>query len=255
MTRTPLIAANWKMHKTVSEAVQTARDLLEQLGGAPPDDRTVLICPPFTAIMAVRETLTGTGILWGAQNMYPRADGAFTGEISPRMLADLGCTHVIVGHSERRHIFGEGNQLINEKVRAAFEFGLVPILAVGERLEHRQAGLEEAVVEEQLAKGLMGLSADQIRQMVIAYEPVWAIGTGETASPEDAQAMHRFIRGWLGAQYGEDAAQAVLIQYGGSVKPTNVDQLMAQPDVDGALVGGASLDAEQFARIVRFQAP
>ncbi len=255
MTRTPLIAANWKMHKTVAEAVQTARGLLERLGGRAPDGRTVLICPPFTAIMAVREVLADTGILWGAQNMYPRPKGAFTGEISPPMLADLGCTHVIVGHSERRHIFGEGNQLINEKVRAAFEFGLVPILAVGEKLEHRQAGLEEAVVEEQLAKGLMGLSAEQVRRLVIAYEPVWAIGTGETASPDDAQAMHAFIRRWLSARYGEETAQEVIIQYGGSVKPNNVDDLMAQPDIDGALVGGASLDADQFARIVQFQAP
>jgi len=253
MARKPLIAANWKMHKTVSEAVATVRELLDRLGGQAPADRTVLICPPFTAIAAVRDVLEGTGILWGAQNMYPRAEGAFTGEISPRMLADLGCTHVIVGHSERRHIFGEGNQLINEKVRAAFEFGLVPILAVGEKLEHRRAGLQEAVVEEQLVKGLRGVTAEQARQLVIAYEPVWAIGTGETARPEDAQAMHAFIRRWLAGQYGEEVAQAVVIQYGGSVKPNNVDELMAQPDIDGALVGGASLKADSFARIVQFQ--
>lgn len=250
--RTPLIAGNWKMHMTVDEAVTMVQELLELLGGKAPEGRTVLVCPPFTAISAVAAILNGSGLLWGAQNMHPAEKGAFTGEISPLMLTDLGCTHVIVGHSERRHIFGESNHQINEKVRSALEHGLTPILAVGETIEQRRAGLEEAVVEEQLAKGLLGVEPDRLAEIVIAYEPVWAIGTGETASPADAQAMHRFIRNWLREHAGESVAEQVVIQYGGSVKPENVDELMAQPDIDGALVGGASLKAESFARIVNF---
>nr|WP_290666889.1 triose-phosphate isomerase [Ardenticatena sp.] len=251
--RTPLIAANWKMHKTVPEAVAMLREFLDRLGGKAPADRHVLICPPFTALSAVRDVLDGTGIFWGAQNMHPAEEGAFTGEISARMLTDLGCTYVILGHSERRHIFGESDTFINEKVHTAFAHGLTPILAVGEKIEHRHAGEHEAVVEAQLSQGLAGVSADQARTLVIAYEPVWAIGTGETATPEDAQAMHAFIRRWLAQRFGDDVAQHVVIQYGGSVKPNNVDALMAQPDIDGALVGGASLQAESFARIVQFQ--
>ncbi|GAP61767.1 triosephosphate isomerase [Ardenticatena maritima] len=253
LMRTPLIAANWKMHKTVPEAVAMLRDLLDRLGGQAPTDRRVLICPPFTALSAVRDVLDGTGIFWGAQNMHPAEEGAFTGEISARMLTDLGCSYVIIGHSERRHIFGESDAFINQKVHAAFAHGLTPILAVGEKIEQRRAGEHEAVVEAQLAQGLEGVSAEQARTLVIAYEPVWAIGTGETATPEDAQAMHAFIRGWLAARFGDDVAQQVIIQYGGSVKPNNVDALMAQPDIDGALVGGASLHAESFARIIQFQ--
>lgn len=251
--RRPLMAANWKMYKTTGDARDMLEELVERLGGTAPDDRDVLICPPATALGTARDVLDGTGIAWGGQNMYPEPKGAFTGEISPVMLWDLGCTYVIVGHSERRHIFGEGNELINRKVRAAYEYGLTPILAVGEKIEQRRAGLEEAVVEEQLAKGLQGVTAEQATGLVVAYEPVWAIGTGETASPEDAQAMHGFIRRWLDKTYGSDVAENVVIQYGGSVKPHNVDELMAQPDIDGALVGGASLEAESFERIVRFR--
>ncbi|HYN90023.1 MAG TPA: triose-phosphate isomerase [Ardenticatenaceae bacterium] len=251
--RKPLIAGNWKMHMTVDEAVTLLRELLERLGGRAPEDRGVLVCPPFTALSAVAAILHGTGIMWGGQNMHAAEKGAFTGEVSALMLRDLGCTHVIVGHSERRHIFGEGNQQINEKVRAALAHGLVPILAVGEKIEERRAGLEEAVVEEQLAKGLVGVEATQVATLVVAYEPVWAIGTGETASAADAQAMHGFIRDWLRDRYGAETAAQVVIQYGGSVKADNVDELMAQPDIDGALVGGASLKADSFARIVSFQ--
>lgn len=253
--RTPLIAGNWKMHMTVDGAVNMLQELLERLGGQAPNNRTVLICPPFTAISAVAAILNGTGLLWGGQNMHPAERGAFTGEISPIMLTDLGCTHVIVGHSERRHIFGETDDMINEKVRSALSHGLVPILAVGEKIEQRRAGLERAVVEEQLAKGLAGVEAEDAGRIVVAYEPVWAIGTGETASPADAQAMHAFIRGWLGERYGPAIAAGIIIQYGGSVKPDNVDELMAQPDIDGALVGGASLVAESFARLVNFEHP
>ncbi|HBY92519.1 MAG TPA: triose-phosphate isomerase [Chloroflexi bacterium] len=250
--RTPLIAGNWKMHMTVDSAVRMLQELLERLDGQAPDDRAVLICPPFTTISAVAAILNGTGLLWGGQNMYPAEQGAFTGEISPIMLTDLGCTHVIVGHSERRHIFGESNELINEKVRSALSHGLVPILAVGEKIEQRRAGIEQTTVEEQLSRGLAGVEPEAAAGVVIAYEPVWAIGTGETASPADAQAMHAFIRGWLAERFGADVAARVIIQYGGSVKPDNVDELMAQPDIDGALVGGASLAAESFARLVHF---
>lgn len=251
--RRPLMAANWKMHKTVGDAHEMLEALVEELGGGVANDRDALVCPPATALSTVRDVLDGTGIHWGGQNMYPEASGAFTGEIAPPMLTDLGCTYVIVGHSERRHIFGESNELINRKVRMAYEYGLTPILAVGEKIEQRRAGLEEAVVREQLAKGLQGVDAEQATDLVVAYEPVWAIGTGETASPDDAQTMHHFIRSWLADTYGDEVAESVVIQYGGSVKPHNVDELMSQPDIDGALVGGASLEAESFARIIQFQ--
>ncbi len=252
--RLPLMAANWKMYKTVDEAVDLVQALLEHLGGSAPEDREILICPPATALSAVAAVLHDTGVKWGGQNAYHAREGAFTGEISPSMLVDLGCTHVIIGHSERRHIFAEDDTEINRKVRLALETGLIPVFAVGEKLEQRRAGAAESTVIEQLAKGLDGVDAEQGSSVVVAYEPVWAIGTGETASPQDAQAMHATIRAWLRDRWGAEVAEGIRILYGGSVKPGNVDSLMAQPDIDGALVGGASLEADSFARIVQFEA-
>ena len=252
--RTPLMAANWKMNLTVKQAVELLEGLLERLGGSVPAGRDVLICPPATAMRTVATVLDGSGVKWGGQNMHHARKGAFTGEISPLMLTDLGCTHVILGHSERRHIFGESDETINRKVTLALETGLVPVFAVGEKLAQREAGAAESTVVEQLEKGVAGLNAEQAANIVIAYEPVWAIGTGKTASPTDAQAMHATIRTWLRERWGHEVANGIRILYGGSVKPHNVDTLMAQPDIDGALVGGAALKADSFARIVQFEA-
>jgi triosephosphate isomerase len=246
------MAGNWKMHKNVGEAKELAQALVERTRGA--SDREVLLCPPFTALPAVAEVLNGSHISLGAQNMHWEASGAFTGEVSGQMLRDVGCDYVIIGHSERRHIFAESDGVLNRKVRAALGVGLRPIFCVGETLEERDAGRQEEVVERQIRTGLAELTADQVRGLVIAYEPVWAIGTGRTATPEVAETMHRYVRSLLGDIWGEPAAVAVRIQYGGSVKPDNVDVLMAQPDIDGALVGGASLVADAFGRIVLFRA-
>jgi triosephosphate isomerase (TIM) len=231
MARTPLLAGNWKMYKTVAEALELAEGLLAGLGDVA--EREVLICPPFTALHALRPVLEGTPVRLGAQNMYYEVQGAFTGEVSPVMLKELGCTYVVVGHSERRQIFGESDELIGKKLRAA--------------------GNAENVTLGQLRACLAGVTAGQMSEVVVAYEPVWAIGTGDTATPADAQAMHAAIRGALGELFGAETADGVRIQYGGSVKPDNVDELMAQPDIDGALVGGASLKAESFLRIVQFR--
>ena len=249
--RTPLIAGNWKMHKTVAEAV----DLVEALmtGAADIQGREVLVCPPFTALYPLGPLLSDSPIRLGAQNMYGAKEGAFTGEISPPMLLELGCEYVILGHSERRHVFGEDDALINKKVRAALEYGLRPILCVGETKPERDSGRAEEVTLGQLRGGLNGLGAEQLGDIVIAYEPVWAIGTGDTATPADAQAMHAAIRGALAEDYGQQLAETIRILYGGSVKPDNVDQLMSQLDIDGALVGGASLQVDGFLRIARFQ--
>lgn len=250
--RIPLMAGNWKMHKNVGEAKELAQALVERTRGA--SDREVLLCPPFTALPAVAKVLVGSHISLGAQNMHWEASGAFTGEVSGQMLRDVGCDCVIIGHSERRHIFGESDEVLNRKVRAAFGVGLRPIFCVGETLEERDAGRQEEVVERQIRTGLAELTADQVRGLVIAYEPVWAIGTGRTATPDIAETMHRYARSLLIDLWGEPVAEAVRIQYGGSVKPDNVDALMAQPDIDGALVGGASLVVDAFERIVLFRA-
>jgi len=252
--RTPLMAANWKMNLTIKEAADLLEGLVDVLGGHVPAGCEVLICPPATAMSTVATVLDGSGVKWGGQNMHHARKGAFTGEISPLMLTDLGCTHVILGHSERRHVFGESDETINKKVILALETGLVPVFAVGEKLAQREAGAAEQTVIEQLAKGLAGIGAEQASNIVVAYEPVWAIGTGKTASPADAQAMHATIRSWLRDTWGTEVGNRIRILYGGSVKPHNVDTLMAQADIDGALVGGASLKAESFARIVQFEA-
>lgn len=251
--RTPLIAGNWKMYKTVAEAVELVEALLKGAEQGYASERDVLVCPPFTALYPLAPLLADSSIALGAQNMYPADEGAFTGEVSPVMLKDIGCRYVILGHSERRQIFGEDDELINRKVRAALQHGLTPVLCIGETKPQRDAGDAETVTLGQLRAGLTGLSATQARDVVIAYEPVWAIGTGDTATPADAQAMHAAIRAALATDYGHDIADAVRVLYGGSVKPDNVDALMAQPDIDGALVGGASLKADQFARIINYQ--
>ncbi|MDP9315468.1 MAG: triose-phosphate isomerase [Chloroflexota bacterium] len=251
--RTPLIAGNWKMYKTVGEGVELVEALLKGVEVGYVDDRQVLICPPFTALYPLAPLLADSPIALGAQNMYPADQGAFTGEVSPVMLQDIGCQFVILGHSERRQIVGEDDALISQKVTSAMEHGLTPVLCVGETKPQRDAGEAETVTLGQLRAGLGGLAAEQVRDVVIAYEPVWAIGTGVTATPGDAQAMHAAIRGALASHYGQSTADAVRILYGGSVKPDNIDVLMAQPDIDGALVGGASLQAESFLRIVNFQ--
>ena len=249
--RTPLIAGNWKMYKTVSEAVETVDILVAGLG--PVTDREVAICPPFTALYPLRWRLAATPIALGAQDVFYETQGAYTGAISPLMLRDLECRYVIVGHSERRQYFGDDDAIVNRKLRAALAHELRPILCVGESKPQRDAGTAEQVVVAQVRAGLAEVSAAQLTDVVIAYEPIWAIGTGDTATAADAQAMHATIRATLTELYSSDLAQCVRIQYGGSVKPDNIDELMAQPDIDGALVGGASLKAESFLRIVHFR--
>ena len=249
--RVPLIAGNWKMYKTIGEAVELVEGLLRGLGDL--HDREVLVCPPYTALHALSPLLQDTPVKLGAQDVFYEPQGAYTGAISPLMLRDIGCSYTIVGHSERRQFFGEDDALINRKLRAALAHSLRVILCVGETKPQRDAGDAETVVVSQLRGSLAEVSAADLESLVIAYEPVWAIGTGDTATPDDAQAMHATIRRTLAELYSEAAAQALRIQYGGSVKPDNVDELMAQPDIDGALVGGASLKADSFLRIVQFR--
>ncbi|MCL4440404.1 MAG: triose-phosphate isomerase [Firmicutes bacterium] len=242
-----IIAGNWKMHKTVTEAVNFVQELKQKTA----DSRVeVVVCPPFTALAPVEMWLKGSRIGLAAQNMHWEKQGAFTGEISPLMLKELGVTYVVLGHSERRQYFGETDESVNKKVKAALEHGLVPIVCVGETLEQREAGTTEQVVATQTKGALEGLAPEQVAGLVIAYEPVWAIGTGKTASDEDAQQVNGFIRRVIAGEYGTAAAEAVRIQYGGSVKPGNARGLMSQPDIDGALVGGASLKVEDFAGII-----
>ena len=236
------------MNKTVPEALSLVRELKERVLDV--SDRDILVCPPFTSLFAVFKEIEGSNILLGGQNMFYEERGAFTGEISPLMLKDVGCSYVILGHSERRHIFGEDDELINKKVVSAVKHGLIPILCVGELLEERERGETEKVVERQLRKGLAGLTSSD--DFVVAYEPVWAIGTGRTATPEQAQEVHEFIRGVLSELFGREKADEVRILYGGSVKPENAKGLISMPDIDGALVGGASLNAESFSKIVKF---
>jgi triosephosphate isomerase (TIM) len=248
--RSYYIAGNWKMHKTVAESVALARELKEKLAGC---GEKLLIAPAFTSLAAVAEVLKGSKILLGAQNMGPEEQGAHTGEVSVLMLKDIGVKAVILGHSERRHAYLESDELVNKKVLLALKHGIEPILCVGETLEEREAGKLEAVVGTQLREGLKGVDGVALKNVTIAYEPVWAIGTGKTASPEDADAVHAFIRKVLSSLYGEAAAKSMCIQYGGSVKADNVASLMAKPNIDGALVGGASLKTEAFAPIALFR--
>ncbi|WP_304221571.1 triose-phosphate isomerase [Gracilinema caldarium] len=247
--RNYFIAGNWKMHKTRQEAVELATALVAQLKDG---KHKYLVAPSFTALETVGKIVAGTNIMLGAQNMAAEEQGAHTGEVSVLQLKDLGVQAVILGHSERRHLYKEDDELINKKVRLALKHGLEVILCVGELLEEREAGKAEAVCETQTVKGLEGVSAEELKRVTIAYEPVWAIGTGKTATPEDADAIHAYIRKVIGKLYGEGAAKAMCIQYGGSVKPENASQLMAKENIDGALVGGAALKAETFVPIAKF---
>ncbi len=244
------MAGNWKMYKTPAETrtfFETFLPLVAKAGHC-----EIVICPPFPDLPAAVEAARGTSVQVGAQNLYWAKEGAFTGEVSGPMIHATGATHVIIGHSERRQYFGETDETVLKKTVAALDSGLVPIVCVGERLEHREAGQTEAVLCEQCQKGIAGLEAQQFAKIVIAYEPVWAIGTGKTATPDMAAQAHRVIRAEACAHFGEKAASEVRILYGGSVKPDNVKSLMAQPEIDGVLVGGASLDAASFAKIVNF---
>ncbi|MFN8544614.1 MAG: triose-phosphate isomerase [Candidatus Binatia bacterium] len=251
MSRVPLLAGNWKMHCTRAEATALARALAERVGRV--TGREVLVAPPFTALEAVAAAIAGTAIRLAAQNVHWEAKGAFTGEISTAMLRDVGCTHVIIGHSERRQYFGETDETVAKRVGAALAAGLTPIVCVGETLAEREAGATAAVIQRQIAGGLAGRSAADLDRCVVAYEPVWAIGTGRTATPAQAQEVHAAIRAQLAGLGGAALATRVRILYGGSVKADNVDTLMREPDIDGALVGGASLDVAAFARIVGFE--
>jgi len=247
--RAPLVIGNWKMHGTLVEARALAAGIRDGLKR--PRGVQVAVCPPFTALAAVSEILAGTPIQLGAQTCHHEAAGAHTGEISPPMLAELGCRWVLVGHSERRKEIGESDELINRKLRAVLANGMTPVLCVGETSDERRQGLTFTTVEGQLRAGLAGLGADEIAKTILAYEPVWAIGTGVNATPQQAQDAHAFVRKRVGQLCGEAAAKALVIQYGGSVKADNAATLLGQPDVDGALVGGASLKADDFLAIVR----
>ena len=246
--RRALIIGNWKMNKTVGEAVEFARALAASLPD--PVGRDVAIAPPFTALYALAPVLRATAIALCAQDVHGEDRGAFTGEVSAPMLLDVGCRYGLAGHSERRRLFGESNEDINRKVKALIRAGLTPVLCVGESLEEREAGQTCSFVRRQLKEGLNNLPADDIRRTIVAYEPVWAIGTGRTAAPEQAQDVHRFIRQFIGHMAGNDRAGEVRILYGGSVSPENAGALMAQEDIDGVLVGGASLDVDSFRKII-----
>ena len=249
--RRPIIVGNWKMHKTTAEAVALVKALRSSV--AQVHDVDIGVAPPYTALMVVAEALRGSTIFVTAQNMHWEPQGAFTGEISAAMLSDIGCTRVIVGHSERRQYFAETDATVNKKLRAALNAQLDPILCIGETLDQREGNATFSVLEQQIRQGLADIAAEGMSRVVIAYEPIWAIGTGKTATPAQAQEVHAFIRGLLGELYGKALADEVRIQYGGSVNAGNIHTLMTQPDVDGALVGGASLEASSFAQIVSFQ--
>ena len=248
--RKPFIAGNWKMNTNSNTACELATAVAKRLHEIAAEKATIAVCPPFVYLQGVAKALSSSNVALGAQDVYFKADGAFTGEISVDMLKDVCCTYVLVGHSERRHVLGENDELINAKVKAAITGGLLPILCVGELLEERESNKTEAVVERQLQKGLAGVDAEKLSAVTIAYEPVWAIGTGKTASKEQAQEVHAFIRKLIAKMYNKEAAAAIRIQYGGSVKPSNAKELMDQPDIDGLLVGGASLKADDFVGIV-----
>ncbi len=249
-SRTPLIAGNWKMHKTGSQAVEAANQLRSLVEATRAVD--VMIAPTYTALYQVAQTLKGSNITLGAQDLYWEKQGAFTGEISSEMLADAGCSHVIIGHSERRQFFGETDETVNRKIRAALADNLIPVFCIGESETQREAGETFSVLDKQVRDGLKDLAFGDLTGLVVAYEPVWAIGTGKTATREQAQETHRFIRSLLETLFGKPFAGVVRILYGGSVKPDNVRALMEMPDVDGALVGGASLDPETFSKLVFF---
>lgn len=246
--RIPIIAGNWKMNNTISEGRQLIEDIKAlELNS----DVEAVVCVPFTFLSEAKKLVKDTNIKLGAQNMHYENQGAFTGEISPYMLKEIGVDYVIIGHSERRQYFNETDESVNGKIKKALEVGIKPILCVGESLEERENSIHERVVKNQVLKGLMGIEAEDLKDLVIAYEPIWAIGTGKTASSDDANKMLSFIRGVVKEEFGP-IAEEVRLQYGGSVKPSNVSELMDKSDIDGALVGGASLKAEDFAALVNF---
>ncbi|MBN2320803.1 MAG: triose-phosphate isomerase [Acidobacteria bacterium] len=251
MARMPVIAGNWKMHKTVEEARALAQAVRD--GAAGVSHCRVVMAPPFTALFPVAEILRNTPVILAAQNVHWEPEGAFTGEISLPMLEEIGCGMAIVGHSERRQYFGETDATVNRRVRAILQSSLQPVICIGETLEEREAERHYDIITQQLAGGLDGLTRQSLLRIILAYEPVWAIGTGRTATPETAQEMHAFIRNRLSGMFGE-GAQEVRILYGGSVKPENIAALMRQPDVDGALVGGACLEADSFLSIIHYNA-
>ena len=251
MKRRPLIAGNWKMHTTTREAQQLASAVIQAANKV--SGRDVMIAPPYTALAAVSTIISGTGVILGAQNVHWEEQGAFTGEISASMLKDLGCNMAIVGHSERRHVFGETDFMINRRITGALQFGLIPVFCIGETLKQREAAQTLKVLEDQVRGGLAGIKLRDGAQIVVAYEPVWAIGTGKTATETQAQEAHSFIRTLLADIYEKNIAGQIRILYGGSVQPENIDILMQQDDIDGALVGGAALKAEMFERIICFQ--
>lgn len=249
--RTPLMAGNWKMYKTVPETAAFFDKFQPLVAASTHCD--IVICPPFVNLPAAVEAVAGSKVEIGGQNLYWQDEGAFTGEISGKMLAAAGAKWVLVGHSERRQYFAETDETVLKRTEAALKAGLTPIVCVGERLEEREEARTEAVLEKQFAKGLAELSPESFEKIVIAYEPIWAIGTGKTATPEIAEEAHKFLRGLVKAKYGQEAAGSVRILYGGSVKPDNAKALMSQADIDGTLVGGASLDPASFASIVNYQ--
>jgi len=247
--RTPVIGGNWKMYKVRGEATKTVVELRDQIEDV--KDVEIVVFPPFTLLETVGEILQGSKVGLGAQNMFWKEEGAYTGEISPRMLVDLGCQYVILGHSERRGYFTESNEMVNKKLQAALKFNLTPLICVGEKLEERKKGRAKEVVETQIRESLLGIEAWEGKKVIVAYEPVWAIGTGETATPEQAEEMHSYIREILEEIWDASVANLIRIQYGGSVKPENIKELMAKKNIDGALVGGASLDSASFTRIIK----
>lgn len=247
--RKKIIAGNWKMNKLRGEAVELVKELVPLVEGI--DAVDIVVCPVYVSLPAVYEIIKDTNIELGAQDCFWEDSGAYTGEISAPMLKDVGVKYVVIGHSERRQYFCETDEWVNKKTKAALKAGLTPIVCVGERLEEREAGKTIDVISGQLEGGFSGFEKAEIEKCVIAYEPVWAIGTGKTATPEQAQEVHSFIRGWLAEKFGKDVSEKIRIQYGGSVKPANAKSLLSQPDIDGALVGGASLKAQDFAEIVK----
>ena len=247
--RKPIIAGNWKMNNTIAAGVQLVKDLAPLVAGAEAD---VVVCPTATALAAVVEACKGTNIHVGSQNVHWEANGAYTGELSTEMLKEIGVEYAVIGHSERREYFGETDEGVNKRSRAAFAAGITPIICCGETLETREAGTTNNFVGKQIKAALAGFTADEVGQLVIAYEPIWAIGTGKTATFEQAEEVCEFIRQTIAADFGKDAADKVRIKYGGSVKPTTIEGLMQKPNVDGALVGGASLKADDFSKIVKF---
>lgn len=248
--RRPLIAGNWKMFKTCAEAIEMAKLLVARVDDV--SDVDIMIAPAFISLAPVAEIIKGTNVSLGAQNLFWEKEGPYTGEISPEMLVSAGCRHVILGHSERRQLFGDTDETVNKKIEAALKADLIPVFCVGESDKERKSNETFSVLDKQVAKGLKGFVSDDLKNLIIAYEPVWAIGTGKTATDDQAQEVHQYLRSLLKKQFGNNFAETIRILYGGSVKPANISRLMSMPDIDGALVGGASLDPEIFSQIIHF---